>query len=169
MCGILAIFRSNLAEAELRKALIQSALKLRHRGPDWSGYKVRMHCVHWGDIGASQQALIHSSHPPNLSLLQPTPKVYGNNAIAHERLAIIDPDSGSQPLVSPDGHGMYTSSYASLKKSCLLIHPPTHPSLPTVVVAANGEIYNYKELYEELGGDAFYKPKTGSDCEVVRA
>lgn len=37
----------------------------------------------------------------------------------------------------------------------------------TVVVAANGEIYNYKELYEEVGGDAFYKPKTGSDCEVV--
>ena len=35
-----------------------------------------------------------------------------------------------------------------------------------VVVAANGEIYNYKELYEELGGTAFYKPKTGSDCEV---
>ena len=32
-------------------------------------------------------------------------QVYGNNAIAHERLAIIDPDSGSQPLVSPDGHG----------------------------------------------------------------
>lgn len=37
-----------------------------------------------------------------------------------------------------------------------------------VVVAANGEIYNYKELYEELGGTAFYKPKTGSDCEVGR-
>ena len=35
-----------------------------------------------------------------------------------------------------------------------------------VVVAANGEIYNYKELYEEMGGEAFYKPKTGSDCEV---
>lgn len=46
--------------------------RLRHRGPDWSGYKV-----------------------------------YGKHAIAHERLAIIDPDSGSQPLVSPDGKGTY--------------------------------------------------------------
>lgn len=42
----------------------------------------------------------------------------------------------------------------------------THDAHHTVVVAANGEIYNYKELYEELGGTAFYKPKTGSDCEV---
>ncbi|EWM23351.1 asparagine synthetase [Nannochloropsis gaditana] len=105
MCGILAIFRSSLSEADLRKIMIQNALKLRHRGPDWSGYKV-----------------------------------YGSNAIAHERLAIIDPDSGSQPLVSPDGN---------------------------IIVAANGEIYNYKELYEELGGIDFYPPKTGSDCEVI--
>jgi len=42
------------------------------------------------------------------------------------------------------------------------INPPPH----AVVVAANGEIYNYKELYEEMGGSAFYQPKTGSDCEV---
>jgi len=34
------------------------------------------------------------------------------------------------------------------------------------MVAANGEIYNYKELYAEMGTD-FYKPVTGSDCEVV--
>lgn len=34
-------------------------------------------------------------------------QVYGSNAIAHERLAIIDPDSGSQPLVSPDGNSTY--------------------------------------------------------------
>lgn len=34
-------------------------------------------------------------------------------------------------------------------------------------MAANGEIYNYKELYEELGGIDFYTPKTGSDCEVI--
>lgn len=40
--------------------------------------------------------------PPTRSLLN---QVYGKHAIAHERLAIIDPDSGSQPLVSPDGKG----------------------------------------------------------------
>ncbi len=70
MCGILAIFGSSLSEADLRKVLIENARKyvlsfrpcpsvwdrhelvsdwmymppthdrLRHRGPDWSGYKV---------------------------------------------------------------------------------------------------------------------------------
>jgi asparagine synthetase B (glutamine-hydrolysing) len=38
-------------------------------------------------------------------------QVYGSNAIAHERLAIIDPDSGSQPLVSPDGNSTYPLAY----------------------------------------------------------
>ena len=60
------------------------------------------------------------------------------HGIAHERLAIMDPESGSQPLVSEDGH---------------------------IIVAANGEIYNYKELFHELKKP--YKPKTGSDCEVI--
>jgi len=53
-------------------------------------------------------------------------------------LAIIDPESGAQPLISPDKN---------------------------LVVAANGEIYNYKELYSEL--ETKYSPLTGSDCEVV--
>lgn len=35
----------------------------------------------------------------------PVSQVFGKNGLAHERLAIIDPDSGSQPLVSPDGNG----------------------------------------------------------------
>jgi asparagine synthase (glutamine-hydrolysing) len=35
-----------------------------------------------------------------------------------------------------------------------------------VLVSANGEIYNYRELYESLGPD-YYHPVTGSDCEVV--
>jgi asparagine synthase (glutamine-hydrolysing) len=61
-----------------------------------------------------------------------------SHGIAHERLAIMDPESGSQPLVSPD---------------------------ESIIVAANGEIYNYKELYDELKHP--YTPKTGSDCEVL--
>jgi asparagine synthase (glutamine-hydrolysing) len=60
------------------------------------------------------------------------------HGIAHERLAIMDPESGSQPLTSHDEH---------------------------IIVAANGEIYNYKELYEQLKTP--YTPKTGSDCEVI--
>lgn len=112
MCGIFAIFSSSLPEVELRKELITCSTTLRHRGPDWSGYKV---------ISADPDNGIPLPH-----------------GIAHERLAIMDPDSGSQPLVSRDG---------------------------SVVVAANGEIYNYKELYETLKEP--YKPMTGSDCEVI--
>lgn len=61
-----------------------------------------------------------------------------NVGIAHERLAIIDPESGAQPLVSPD---------------------------KSVVVAVNGEIYNYQAVYAALGNS--YKPVTGSDSEVM--
>jgi asparagine synthase (glutamine-hydrolysing) len=113
MCGIFAIFSSGLSEVDLRKALIDCSSKLRHRGPDWSGYKVIE-----ADMVEHNIPLAHG--------------------IAHERLAIMDPESGSQPLVSHDGN---------------------------LVCAANGEIYNYKELYETLAKP--YTPKTGSDCEVI--
>ncbi|KAI2502978.1 Glutamine amidotransferase domain [Fragilaria crotonensis] len=112
MCGIFAIFSSSLPEADLRRELITCSSRLRHRGPDWSGYLV---------ISADADKGIPLPH-----------------GIAHERLAIMDPESGSQPLVSHDGN---------------------------VIVAANGEIYNYKELYDELKSP--YHPKTGSDCEVI--
>ena len=112
MCGIFAIFCSSLPEADLRKELIQCSSRLRHRGPDWSGYKLISK-----DASAGR------------------PLAHG---IGHERLAIMDPESGEQPLVSPDGN---------------------------VIVAANGEVYNYKELYAALTSP--YTPKTGSDCEVI--
>lgn len=59
--------------------------------------------------------------------------------LAHERLAIVDPKSGSQPLYSPDGK---------------------------VVLAVNGEIYNHQELRDSLPD---YKFTTLSDSEVVLA
>jgi len=59
--------------------------------------------------------------------------------LAHERLAIVDPKSGSQPLFSPDGQ---------------------------VVLAVNGEIYNHKELRNSLPN---YQFSTQSDSEVVLA
>lgn len=65
----------------------------------------------------------------------------GSNAIiSHERLAIVDPQSGVQPLYSPD------------RKQ---------------VLAANGEIYNHKQLRENLQED--YEFSTKSDCEVLLA
>jgi asparagine synthase (glutamine-hydrolysing) len=63
----------------------------------------------------------------------------GKNAIlAHERLAIVDPQSGRQPLYSPDGK---------------------------VVLAVNGEIYNHQEIRERQVET--YDFKTKSDCEVI--
>ena len=63
----------------------------------------------------------------------------GENAIlSHERLSIVDPLSGKQPLVSDDGK---------------------------IILAANGEIYNHKEIRKEFEGK--YNFKTQSDCEVI--
>jgi asparagine synthase (glutamine-hydrolysing) len=112
MCGIFAIFSSSLDPQALRKTLIACSSELRHRGPDWSGYVV---------VEADPDAGVPLAH-----------------GIAHERLAIMDPESGSQPLVSSDGK---------------------------VVVAANGEVYNYREVYDSLVRP--YAPATGSDCEVI--
>ena len=67
--------------------------------------------------------------------------IYSNeNAIvAHERLAIVDPSSGQQPLFSNDKR---------------------------FVLAANGEIYNHMELRKEFPE---YEFLTKSDCEVILA
>lgn len=65
----------------------------------------------------------------------------GEKAIlAHERLSIVDPMSGSQPLYSEDG-------------SCVL--------------AVNGEIYNHQEIRKRYEGK--YNFSTKSDCEVILA
>lgn len=68
--------------------------------------------------------------------------IYSNeNAIlAHERLAIVDPVSGKQPLFSSDKQ---------------------------LVLAANGEIYNHRELRKQFEG--IYDFQTESDCEVILA
>lgn len=65
----------------------------------------------------------------------------GKNAIlAHERLSIVDPESGGQPLKSKDGK---------------------------VILAVNGEIYNHRAIREKYAGR--YEFLTGSDCEVIIA
>lgn len=65
----------------------------------------------------------------------------GRTAIlAHERLSIVDPASGGQPLKSKDGK---------------------------LILTVNGEIYNHRELREQLKGE--YDFQTGSDCEVILA
>lgn len=60
--------------------------------------------------------------------------------LAHERLAIVDPKSGKQPLYSKDGN---------------------------LVLAVNGEIYNHREIRERYKDD--FEFQTESDCEVILA
>jgi asparagine synthase (glutamine-hydrolysing) len=60
--------------------------------------------------------------------------------LVHERLAIVDPEGGSQPLRSADGE---------------------------LALAVNGEIYNHRELKRELRQP--YEFLTRSDCEVINA
>jgi asparagine synthase (glutamine-hydrolysing) len=63
----------------------------------------------------------------------------GDKAIlAHERLAIVDPLSGNQPLFSKDGK---------------------------LALAVNGEIYNHKDIRKKFAGK--YEFLTESDCEVI--
>ena len=64
----------------------------------------------------------------------------GSAILAHERLSIVDPESGGQPLYSPD---------------C------------KQVLAVNGEIYNHQEIRHRYAGQ--YEFQTGSDCEVILA
>ena len=64
----------------------------------------------------------------------------GSAILAHERLSIVDPESGGQPLYSPD------------KRQ---------------VLAVNGEIYNHQQIRRRFAGQ--YAFQTGSDCEAILA
>ncbi|GJN07211.1 hypothetical protein PR202_ga25023 [Eleusine coracana subsp. coracana] len=63
----------------------------------------------------------------------------GDCYLSHQRLAIVDPASGDQPLYNED---------------------------QTVVVTVNGEIYNHQAIREQLAATN-HKFRTGSDCEVI--
>jgi len=60
--------------------------------------------------------------------------------LSHERLSIVDPESGGQPLYSKDRK---------------------------LVLAVNGEIYNHQEIRNRIGDT--YEFLTHSDCEVILA
>jgi len=60
--------------------------------------------------------------------------------LAHERLSIVDPKSGKQPIYSKNKN---------------------------LILAANGEIYNHKEIKANLKSN--YEFTTNSDCEVILA
>ena len=64
----------------------------------------------------------------------------GSAILSHERLSIVDPESGKQPLFSPD-----------MKQ----------------ILAVNGEIYNHQDIRRQYVEK--YQFQTGSDCEVILA
>ncbi len=68
--------------------------------------------------------------------------IFSNNKaiLSHERLSIVDPESGRQPLYSKD---------------------------KTLVLAVNGEIYNHRDIRKQTKGT--YEYLTQSDCEVILA
>ncbi|CDJ48508.1 asparagine synthase, putative [Eimeria brunetti] len=110
MCGVTAVLLSPLDPSALRQLCLSRSKLIRHRGPDWNGIDV----ISYGG------ERIH--------------------ALAHERLSIVDPTSGKQPLNDPEGR---------------------------VVCIANGEIYNHLQLRERLPAEEAAKLQTQSDCQVI--
>lgn len=110
MCGVTAILLSPLDQSTLRQLCLARSKLIRHRGPDWNGIDVV-------DYGGCR---IH--------------------ALAHERLSIVDPTSGKQPLKDPDN---------------------------LIVCIANGEIYNHMQLRTRLPPGEVEKLQTQSDCQVI--
>ena len=90
--------------------------KLRNQVLEMSG-KIRHRGPDWSGIYSSKNAIL-----------------------AHERLSIVDPKSGKQPLYTKDKN---------------------------LVLAANGEIYNHQEIKSNLKSN--YEFLTNSDCEVILA
>jgi asparagine synthase (glutamine-hydrolysing) len=105
MCGIVGVFDLKVDSKELRPKVLEMSMRIRHRGPDWSG------------IFCDEKAML-----------------------AHERLSIVDPESGGQPLFSKDRN---------------------------LVLAVNGEIYNHQQIRDRIGTG--YEFLTRSDCEVILA
>lgn len=110
MCGVTAILLSPLDPSSVRQLCLARSKLIRHRGPDWNGIDV-------------------THYIPSRT-----------HALAHERLSIVDPTSGKQPLKDPDN---------------------------VVVCVANGEIYNHMELRRRLSADEAAKLPTQSDCQVI--
>ncbi|MBR5395705.1 MAG: asparagine synthase B [Bacteroidaceae bacterium] len=115
MCGIVGIFNIKQQSHALGSTALHSK-ELREKALKMS-QKIRHRGPDWSGIYCGGSAIL-----------------------AHERLSIVDPESGGQPLYSPD------------RKQ---------------VLAVNGEIYNHQEIRRRYAGE--YEFQTGSDCEVILA
>lgn len=116
MCGIFAILGAETPASKTVERAAEAASKLSHRGPDWSGMKFFV-------SKRTNSGVILSS------------------AIAHERLQIIDPQGGEQPIVDRE----------NLR-----------------ILSVNGEIYNYKQILARPELAPYLASiLSKSDCEVI--
>jgi asparagine synthase (glutamine-hydrolysing) len=124
MCGITIylIHSENEGNMNYKSEILKSSKSIRHRGPDWSGIQILSPQLQ--DNGTDKSVLM-----------------------AHERLAIVDPQSGGQPFV-----------YQIIESKTGKMY--------NIVLCVNGEIYNYKDIRSECPE---YDFKTDSDCEVIIA
>lgn len=101
-------------------------------------------CIFNTSVQTRKQALILRKKIQHRGMDESGIVTYGSNSVhhfmCHERLAIVDPESGSQPLVSVCEYG-------------------------EVCVCVNGEIYNHLQLRNLLKFPHTFK--TNSDCEII--
>lgn len=99
-------------------------------------------------LGCSDQDIVKTMKQNQRQLRHRGPDCYytieaGNVFMAHHRLAIIDTSSeANQPFVN---------------------------KLARTYLTVNGEIYNYRMLYNTINDDVIYDPQSESDCEVILA
>ena len=148
MCGIIAVFGLADSSIRVRNRLLDLSKRLRHRGPDWSGIHQEKKCVR----APTRRAAASRSRPPapggtpsptcarRPRADRPARDPPCSNFLMHERLAIMDPTSGDQPLYNED---------------------------KTVIVTVNGEIYNHLALKREIQARRARKFGSESDCEVI--
>ena len=117
MCGIVAILRSATQGDACQSKIVEEQSHAQREKALKMSQKIRHRGPDWSGIYSGKNAIL-----------------------AHERLSIVDPESGGQPLFSPD------------KKQ---------------VLAVNGEIYNHQDIRRRYVGQ--YEFQTGSDCEVILA
>ncbi len=111
MCSVFGVLNLRQDLQEVRKMALRQSRLLRHRGPDWSGIYTAPNTGSGANSGA---------------------------VLAHERLAIVDVNTGAQPILSESGRQ---------------------------ALAVNGEIYNHRDIRDSFEGR--YAFRTESDCEVI--
>lgn len=140
MCGIAGIVRFKDSSVDAVKSITLTNNAIKHRGPDGDGYLVVNEGKEQPAFGHDTPSAIMESgilHKPTRSITQTE---QADAILAHRRLSIIDiQPTGYQPM-------------CNIHKDLWIVH--------------NGEIYNYKELREELIslGHRFH---TASDTEVI--